>query len=116
LNSLGYRVAAITPISGIPEKSESEMKAEPPAEKEPIQPEEEPLSPEPKVIEPTPRPVGETPKSEKPVPTPPEKEKKGKILTEENPYDMDELVAGMREMEDMMDEMRGRINQFKKRR
>jgi serine protease Do len=116
LNSLGYQVAAITPISGIPEKSESEMKAEPPAEKEPIQPEEEPLSPEPKVVEPTPHPVEETPKPEKPVPTPPEKEKKGKILTEENPYDMDELVAGMREMEDMMDEMRGRINQFKKRR
>ncbi len=40
----------------------------------------------------------------------------GKILTEKKPYDMDDLIAAMQEMEDMMDEMRGKITDFKKRR
>ncbi len=41
---------------------------------------------------------------------------KGKILTEKNPYNMDELIEGMQEMEDMMEEMKGMIDEFKKRR
>ena len=40
----------------------------------------------------------------------------GKILTEKNPYNMDELIEGMQEMEDMMEEMKGMIDEFKKRR
>lgn len=42
--------------------------------------------------------------------------KTGKILTEKNPYNMDELIEGMKEMEDMMEEMKGMIDDFKKRR
>jgi len=42
--------------------------------------------------------------------------RKGEILTEKKPFNMDELVAGMEEMEDMMEEMRGKIKEFKKRR
>jgi len=38
------------------------------------------------------------------------------VLTEKKPYNLDELIAGMQEMEDMMDEMRGTIEEFKKRR
>ena len=41
---------------------------------------------------------------------------KVKILTEKNPYNMDELIAGMQEMEDLMEEMRGKINAIKNRR
>lgn len=40
----------------------------------------------------------------------------GKILTEKNPYNMDELIEGMKEMDDMMEEMKGMIDEFKKRR
>jgi len=40
----------------------------------------------------------------------------GKILTEKNPYNMDELIEGMKEMDDMMEEMKGMIDDFKKRR
>jgi len=42
-------------------------------------------------------------------------EEKGEILTEKNPFNMDELVAGMQEMEDLMDEMRDTIKEFRKR-
>ncbi|NVM23614.1 MAG: trypsin-like peptidase domain-containing protein [Desulfobacterales bacterium] len=38
----------------------------------------------------------------------------GKILTEKKPYNMDELAAAMQEMEDMMEEMRGKMIKFKK--
>jgi serine protease Do len=40
----------------------------------------------------------------------------GEILTEKNPYRINELVAAMREMEELMDEMRGRIEEYRKRR
>ncbi len=40
----------------------------------------------------------------------------GEILTEKKPYDMDELVAAMQEMENMMEEMKAKIREFKKRR
>ena len=42
--------------------------------------------------------------------------KEGEILTEKKPYKMDELIAGIQEMEDMMDEMRETIEKFIKRR
>ena len=41
---------------------------------------------------------------------------KGRILTEKNPYNMDELVAAMQEMEDLIEEMRGKIEKFRRRR
>ncbi len=40
----------------------------------------------------------------------------GEILTEKNPYNMDELIASMEEMEDLMEEMREKINKLRKRR
>lgn len=49
--------------------------------------------------------------------TKPTKEKKeGKILTEKRPYQIDKLIADMQEMEDMMDEMRGKMKKYKTRR
>ena len=42
--------------------------------------------------------------------------KQDKILTEKNPYNMDQLLEGMREMEDMMDEMKDMMNEYKQRR
>jgi len=41
---------------------------------------------------------------------------RGEILTRKNPYVMEELVAGMEEMETMMEEMHQKIQDFKKRR
>lgn len=37
----------------------------------------------------------------------------GRILTEKKPYDVSQLVRDMQEMEDMMEEMRGKIKSFK---
>ena len=45
-----------------------------------------------------------------------QKPKQGKILTEKKPYRMDSLLEGMREMEDLMDEMKDMIEDFKERR
>ena len=64
-------------------------------------------------IKPPVRPVKE---AQSPAPKSSKKRKGGKILTEKKPYKMDELIAGMQEMEDMMEEMRGTIEEFKKRR
>ena len=59
------------------------------------------------------QPVKETPS---PAPKPPQEGKGGRVLTEKKSYNLDELIAGMQEMEDMMEEMRGTIEEFKKRR
>lgn len=120
LNGLGYRVASVSPAPTSAEKMDTkEVPEEPPAKAEPIQPKEEPSppepKPEPKIVTPT-TPPKEEPKPDKPEPKPTPEQNKGKILTEKKPYNMDELIAGMKEMEDMMDEMKGRINQFKNRR
>jgi serine protease Do len=45
-----------------------------------------------------------------------QKPKKGKILTQKKPYRMDSLLEGMREMEDLMDEMKDMMKGFKERR
>jgi len=89
----GYRFAAAgTPA---PEPGPKPIKEEPVRVEEPVQP------------------VKEAPT---PAPKPPQEEKGGRVLTEKKPYNLDELIAGMQEMEDMMDEMRGTIEEFKKRR
>lgn len=61
-------------------------------------------------------PVQPVEKTPSPVPEPSQEEKEGRVLTEKKPYNLDELIAGMQEMEDMMEEMRGTIDEFKKRR
>jgi serine protease Do len=125
LNGLGYRIAAMThaPAATAPvdtrEVKEAPLRKEPPAkappaEIEPIQPEKAPISTGPKTGSMT-SPIGE-PKSQQSGPKPIPKQDQGKILTEKKPYDMDELIEGMKEMEDMMDEMKGRINRYKNRR
>jgi len=40
----------------------------------------------------------------------------GEILTEKNPYNIDDLAASMREMEELIEEMRGRVDTFRRRR
>jgi len=73
-----------------------------------------PMKEESKIVKEPSRPVKEVqPPKAKPLIR---EEKKAEILTKKNPYDMDELIAGMEEMEDMMEEMRGKIKEFKKRR
>jgi len=93
LNTVGYRFASVKAVpagtGGKPIREDAQTV------KEPVRQVEEVQSPEAK---------------------PSRKEKKGRILTEKNPFNMDELVAGMEEMEDMMEEMRGKIKDFKKRR
>ncbi len=93
LTGEGYRFAAARTTA--PETRPKPVKEEPGTVKEPIHP------------------VKETPS---PAPKPSQEEKGGRVLTEKKPYNLDELIAGMQEMEDMMDEMRGTIDEFKKRR
>jgi serine protease Do len=89
----GYRFAAARTTA--PETKPKPIKEEPGTVQEPVQP------------------VKETPS---PAPKPSQEEKGGRVLTEKKPYNLDELIASMQEMEDMMDEMRGTIEEFKKRR
>jgi serine protease Do len=106
INGQGYRVAAFNAAS--PEPWQESLKEEPAESTQPVrpviedEPEAEPVKPEKEVKSPEPE---------------PEKERKeGQILTEEKPFKMDELIAGIQEMEDMMDEMRETIEEFRKRR
>jgi hypothetical protein len=106
INGQGYRVAALE--AAAPEPRQEPVKEEPAEPKEPVhpvikeEPKTEPVKPEKEVKSPEPK---------------PEKERKeGEILTEKKPFKMDELIAGIQEMEDMMDEMRETIEEFRKRR
>jgi serine protease Do len=92
LGKEGFRFAAAS--TPAPEARPKPTKEEP-VTVEPVQPAKETSIPEPK---------------------PSQEEKGGRVLTEKKPYNLDELIAGMQEMEDMMDEMRGTIEEFKKRR
>ncbi len=103
LNKVGYRFASVKAVPSETEKKPvktqvqktKEIAEEKPAIKEPARPVKEVQSPK----------------------TKPTKERKeGKILTEKRPYNLDKLIADMQEMEDMMDEMRGKIKKYKTRR
>ena len=83
------------------------------AEVVPIETGQKPLKEEAETVKEPARPVKEV---QSPMAKSLKEEKKGRILTKKNPYDMDELIAGMQEMEDVMEEMRGKIKEFKKRR
>jgi serine protease Do len=110
----GYRFAAARTTA--PETRPDTIQEQPETIQEPVQPVQETPSPAPKVSqEDKEEPVvtGETPS---PAPKPQQEERGGRVLTEKNPYNLDELIAGMQEMEDMMDEMRGTIEEFRKRR
>lgn len=124
----GYHFAA---TQSVPSKS-GETVATDPKKKETVEPEQRtpaetqkkvdiaPKNKEKKALPPRVEPKKESIIVEKP--SKPEKKsvaqvpKTGKILTEKNPYNMDELIEGMKEMDDMMEEMKGMIDDFKKRR
>jgi len=86
LNRVGYRFASVK--APPPEIGREPIKEEPQRVKEPVRPKPKPIK----------------------------EEEKGKILTEKNPFNMDELISDMQEMEDMMEDMKGKIKKFKKRR
>ena len=86
LNRVGYRFASVKAPPS--ETGREPIKEEPQRVKEPVRPKPKPFK----------------------------EEEKGKILTEKRPFNMDELISDMEEMEDMMGEMRGKIKKFKKRR
>jgi serine protease Do len=112
LGKEGYRFAAArTPA---PEARPKPTEEEPVRVKEPVQPvEETPAKEKPETVK---EPVQQGEETPTPEPEPSEEEKEGRVLTEKKPYNLDELIAGMQEMEDMMDEMRGTIDEFRKRR
>lgn len=90
LNKLGHRISPV--VEDRPEAEKEVVKAPPKPKDKQKQP--------PEKLE------------EKGKKTPQE----GEILTEKNPYRINELVAGMREMEELMEDMRGRIKEYRKRR
>ncbi len=108
------------------------VKPDPPVKKEEIIPPvaEKPMKKQPALTQEKPREETapqppEAPKLNKPA-TPeetqstdnntPPKPNQDKILTEKKPYQMDSLLEGMSEMEDLMDEMKDMIDDFKERR
>jgi hypothetical protein len=100
----------VTPQTVEPEKIEPET-----AEPEAVEPEPRPDAP--KVTETAPEKPKTVPEV-KPVPDKPAPQSKvegGKILTQKKPYKVDTLLKEMQAMEDMMEDMRGKIRDYKKR-
>ena len=142
LNSLGYHFTAKRQTVAVapepvkekavpPIKTSPAPKAEPVKEKprkeamvkpEPLK--EKPVQPKPKAVQPAKpkeKPVKPQPKAVQPV-KPPEKLKDkpdklgtGKILTRKKPYKMTQLLRDMQEMEDLMDDMKGKVRKFKEK-
>jgi len=112
LNRMGYRLASAeaipSDIGQEPAKEEPQIPEEPQVTVEPVRPaiEEQPIK---EPVQPDKEVQSSEPKSGK-------ERKEGEILTEKRPYRMNELIAGIQEMEDMMDEMRETIREFRKRR
>jgi serine protease Do len=124
------------PVQSPPPKAEAPAPAPPPA-KEPVDtrppqaapspappadvPKPEPAPappaqpPKPMVEAPPPAPPVQPPQTApKPVEIQPKPPEGGKILTKKRPYKMTALLKEMQAMEDLMDEMRGKINKYKK--
>ncbi len=124
LNSLGYHFTAKRQTVAVapepvkekavqPKETPPAPKAEPveekPREEELVKPEpvkEQPVQPQPKTVQPAKPPVKLKDK--------PDKLSTGKILTKKKPYKLTGLLRDMQEMEDMMDDMKGKIRKFKK--
>jgi serine protease Do len=108
LNRTGYRFAAVETTSSKEVKGPIKEEATRIKDKEPV------------IADREQQPTKETTRPVKGEQTPAPKSEKGrkggKILTEKKPYNMDELIAGMQEMEDLMEEMRGTIEEFRRRR
>lgn len=103
LNKVGYRFASVKAVPSETEEKPVKMQ---------VQKIKEIAKKKPAIKEPT-RPVKEV---QSPKTKPTKERKEGKILTEKRPYNMDKLIADMQEMEDLMDEMRGKIKKFRRRR
>ena len=137
LNSLGYHfVAKKETVAVAPEPVKEKTvqpkeptpapKAEPVKEKprkeimakpEPVK--EKPVQPKPKAVQPAKpkeKPVQPKPKAVQPAKPKDKPEKHGvdKILTGIKPYKLTGLLRDMQEMEDMMDDMKGKVIKFKK--
>ena len=141
LNSLGYhftakrQTVAVAPepvkakpvqLKAKPKETTPAPKAEPVKEKprkeemakpEPVK--EKPVSPKPKAVQPVKpkeKPIQLKPKAVQPVKPKDKPEKYGadKILTRKKPYKLTGLLRDMQEMEDMMDDMKGKVRKFKK--
>jgi len=141
LNSLGYHFTAKKQTVAIAPEPVKEKAAEPEettkapkaqsvkekprkeamAKPEPVK--EKPVQPKPKAVQPA-KPkekmVKTQPKAVQPVKPPvrlkdkPDKLGTGKILTRKKPYKLTGLLKDMQEMEDLMDDMKGKIRKFKK--
>jgi len=127
LNSLGYHFTAkreIVAVTPKPKYEESVVKPKetvPPPRVEPVKKEKVPAKPEKEVV------IKPEPSEQKQVLPPPpvvkpEKPKEkpielgtGKILTRKKPYKMTKLLRDMQEMEDMMDDMKGKVRKFKEK-
>ncbi len=141
LNSLGYHFTAKRQTVAVapepvkakpvqpkakPKETTPAPKAEPVKEKprkeemakpEPVK--EKPVSPKPKAVQPVKpkeKPVQPKPKAVQPAKPKAKPEKFGvdKILTRKKPYKLTGLLRDMQEMEDMMDDMKGKVRKFKK--
>jgi serine protease Do len=111
LGKLGYKFSA---KQQVPSRAEKQFATTPKkAEEKPAQPTEKTPSAEVEPLKEKQVSEGWDKAEEKAKPKGPSG---GEILTEKKPYNMDELVAAMQEMEDMMEEMRGKIKDFKGRR
>jgi len=105
LNSLGYhftakrQTVAVAP-EPVKEKTVQPKETTPAPRAEPVK--EKPVQPQPKTVQP------EKPKDK------PDKLGTGKILTRKKPYKLTGLLRDMQEMEDMMDDMKGKVRKYKK--
>ena len=141
LNSLGYHftakkqtvAAAPQPVKEKPvqpkaqpkettptpktEPAKEKLRKETMAKPEPVK--EKPVQPKPIVVQPAKpkeKPVQPKPKAVQPAKPKDKPEKFGadKILTKKKPYKLTGLLRDMQEMEDMMDDMKGKVRKFKK--
>jgi serine protease Do len=108
------------PVEPKPSREEASPVSPQAVEPEPVKPEPPPEPPQ--VTEKPPEPAPESqPKTEPEIetvpaePEPQPKGKGGKILTQKKPYKMDALLKEMQAMEDLMEDMRGKIRDYKKR-
>jgi serine protease Do len=141
LAALGYRFPVYTLAeaeSPPPAPPSKPVEAPPPVTQTPAPPpEKEPMDTRPPQAAPPPAPPADEPKPEpapappaqppkptveapppappvQPPPTAPKPPEGGKILTKKKPYKVNALIKEMQAMEDLMDEMRGKINKYKK--
>jgi len=116
LNSLGYHFTAKRQTVAVAPEPVKEKAVQPkettpaprvePVKEPPVQPQPKAVQPEPKTVQPAKPPVKLKAK--------PDKLGTGKILTRKKPYKLTGLLRDMQEMEDMMDDMKGKVRKYKK--